>query len=526
MSSRAHYQQRLAALVGQPALLTGLRRGVERETLRVAVDGKLAMTPHAPALGSAMTHPLITTDFSESLLEFITPVSASINDTLKVLRDVHRFVHRQLPDERLWPMSMPCYVPSEEAIPLARYGSSNPARMKTIYRTGLHHRYGSVMQLIAGVHYNLSFSDELWQLLSGSGSPLTQDQRSAAYMGLIRNFRRQAYVVPYLFGASPSLCRSFVNLKGSQLPFACTAGGTCYLPHATSLRMSDLGYTNRAQARLTIDYNSLDAYLAGLARAISTPEPQFAALGGGVGDDYRQLNGNILQIENELYAPIRPKRSLAEGETPLSGLRRHGIEYVEVRTLDLDPFEPIGVSGDSLRFLDLLLLDCALDDSPPFALGEMAEAARNFNEVVLYGRHPTLKLLQRGIEVGLRQQLDALCQRLEPLACLMDQISSDGGYLQALLAQQAKVCDDRLTPSAQVLEAILGGDGNNRPLAMRLAEAQHQQLLGEAYEQFDDAAFQQLARESLARQAELDSAPQQPFAEFLADYYRRALAQA
>lgn len=525
MSCAVPYPQRLAALAARPQLLTGLSRGVERETLRVTADGKLALTPHAAVLGSAMTHPLITTDFSESLLEFITPVSSSINDTLKVLRDLHRFVHRQLPDERLWPMSMPCYVPSEAAIPLAHYGSSNQARMKTIYRMGLHHRYGSVMQLIAGVHYNLSFSDELWQLLSGSSSPLTQDQRSAAYMGLIRNFRRQAYVVPYLFGASPSLCRSFVNLKGSQLPFACTPGGTCYLPYATSLRMSDLGYTNSAQARLTVDYNSLDAYLAGLAQAISTPEPQFAALGVVVDGQYRQLNGNILQIENELYAPIRPKRSLTAGETPLSGLRQRGIEYVEVRTLDLDPFEPIGVSGDSLRFLDLLLLDCALNDSPPFAPGEMAEAARNFNEVVLAGRDPALKLLQRGIEVGLRQQLEALCQRLEPLACLLDQVSADGGYLQALLAQQAKVRDARLTPSARVLEAILGGDGNNRPLAMRLAAEQRQQLLSEAYEQFDDATFARLAAESLARQAELDAAPQQPFAEFLADYYRRALAR-
>ena len=525
MDHSSNYQQRLAALAAQPQLLTGLRRGVERETLRVTLEGKLAMTPHTAVLGSAMTHPLITTDFSESLLEFITPVSASINDTLRVLRDLHRFVHRQLPDERLWPLSMPCYVPSEAAIPLAHYGSSNLARMKTTYRRGLHHRYGSVMQLIAGVHYNLSISDELWQLLSGSAQPLSQDQRSAAYMGLIRNFRRHAYVVPYLFGASPSLCRSFVNLKGSQLPFACTPGGTCYLPYATSLRMSDLGYTNSVQARLNIDYNSLPAYLAGLEQAISTPEPQFEALGIEVDGEYRQLNANILQIENELYAPIRPKRSLAAGETPLSGLRQRGIEYVEVRTLDIDPFASIGVNGDSLRFIDLLLLDCALNDSPPFAAGEMAEAARNFNEVVIAGRDPALKLTLRGIEVGLRQQLEALCQRLEPLACLLDHVSPDGGYLQALLAQQAKVRDASLTPSARVLEALHAGDGNNLPLAMQLAAAQREQLLSDDYEQFDDASLAQLAAESLARQAELDSAPQPPFAEFLADYYRRALAR-
>ena len=515
--------QGLMRLAAEPALLTELRRGVERETLRVTERGQLAMTPHDPKLGSALTHPLITTDFSESLLEFITPVAATIDETLVTLRDIHRFVHRQLPEQRLWPMSMPCYVPSEGEIPVARYGSSNVGRMKTLYRVGLHHRYGSVMQLIAGVHYNLSFSDRLWQQILGSEQPLDAAQRSACYMGLIRNFRRQAWVVPYLFGASPSLCRSFVNLKGSELPFACTAGGTCYLPYATSLRMSDLGYTNRAQARLSVDYNSLPAYLAAIEAAITTPEPTFEAIGVCVDGDYRQLNANILQIENELYAPIRPKRSLKAGETPLSALRRHGIEYVEVRTLDLDPFEPTGINPDALRFIDLLMLDCALADHRPFAAGEMAEAVANFNQVVLYGRDPGLQLTVAGIERPLRQLLLDLCQRLEPLAVLLDGVSPDGGYLAALNAQHAKVLDPALTPSAKVLEAILGQDGNNRPLAMRLAERHRQYFLEGEYEQLDEQRFAELARQSLAAQAAIDSEPQLPFDQFLAQYYRRAV---
>ncbi|MBQ1784748.1 MAG: glutamate--cysteine ligase [Gammaproteobacteria bacterium] len=518
--------QGLKRLATKPALLTDLRRGVERETLRVTARGQLAVDPHSPKLGAALTHPLITTDFSESLLEFITPVAATIEETLVTLRDIHRFVHRQLPEQRLWPMSMPCYVPSEGEIPVARYGSSNVGRMKTLYRVGLHHRYGSVMQLIAGAHYNISFSDRLWQQILGTDEPLHSAQRSACYMGLIRNFRRQAWVIPYLFGASPSLCRSFVNLKGSELPFACTPGGTCYLPYATSLRMSDLGYTNRAQARLSVDYNSLPAYLAAIEAAISTPEPTFEAIGVRVDGGYRQLNANILQIENELYAPIRPKRSLKTGETPLSALRRHGIEYVEVRTLDLDPFEPTGINPDALRFIDLLLLDCALAEPRPFAVGELAEASHNFNQVVLYGRDPQLQLTVAGIDRPLRQLLVELCQRLEPLAALMDGVSLDGGYLNALSAQHAKVLDPSLTPSARVLEAILGQDGNNKPLAMRLAENHRHYFLESGYEQLDESGFEQLARQSLAEQAAMDAQPQQPFDEFLEQYYRRAVEPA
>lgn len=516
-------QQRLNRLAAEPQRLTEVRRGVERETLRVTASGQLALSPHSQALGAALTHPLITTDFSESLLEFITPVEATIDGTLATLRDIHRFVHQRLDGERLWPLSMPCYVPSEGEIPVARYGSSNLGRMKTLYRTGLHHRYGSVMQLIAGVHYNLSLSDGLWQQILGQVEPLTIAQRSACYMGLVRNFRRIAYAVPYLFGASPSLCRSFVNLKGSKLPFACTPGGTCYLPHATSLRMSDLGYTNRVQARLNVDYDSLDGYMAAIQAAITTPEPQFEAIGVQVNGEYRQLNANILQIENELYAPIRPKRSLQHDETPLLGLRRRGVEYVEVRTLDLDPFEPTGVNGDALRFLDLLVVDCALRDSAPFAIGEAAEAARAFSAVVLYGRDPELKLECQGQALSLRSELLTLCDRLEPIAVLWDQVSTDGGYLQALLAQRAKVLDPELTPSARVLAAILGGDGNNRPLAMRLAEEHRAAFLDQGYERYGESELNAMVDQSLQQQQALDAAPQIPFEQYLADYYRRAV---
>ena len=159
----AHWQLQMRELVASdPSLLTQIGRGIERECLRVTAEGTLAQTPHPRALGSALTHPSITTDYSEALLEFITPVSRDIDETLDILARIHGFVYRQLGDELLWSSSMPCIVSGDAGIPVARYGQSNVGRMKTVYRYGLGHRYGRLMQAIAGVHYNFSMPEAYW----------------------------------------------------------------------------------------------------------------------------------------------------------------------------------------------------------------------------------------------------------------------------------------------------------------------------------------------------------------------------
>ncbi len=357
-----------------------LSRGVERETLRYNADGSLATTPHPQGLGSAYTNEWITTDFSESLLEFITPVSHQVDTLLGQLKDIHHFAQTKMGEEKMWPLSMPCYVADEELINLAQYGSSNSGRMKTLYREGLKRRYGSLMQIISGVHFNFSFPDSFWDSLYGEQTEQQrQDSKSEGYFSLIRNYYRLGWLIPYFFGASPAICSSFIRGRDTKLPFE-NIGKTLYLPHATSLRLSDLGYTNNAQSSLKIGFNSLEQYLEGLNQAIRTPSPEFAEIGVKVGDEYRQLNANVLQIENELYAPIRPKRVAKSGEKPSQALGRGGVEYIEVRSLDVNPYSAVGINEDQVRFLDLFLTWAALSESKPMTDCELQCWRANWNK--------------------------------------------------------------------------------------------------------------------------------------------------
>ncbi len=338
--------------------IQGIRRGIERETLRVNPNGTLSQTDHPKALGSALTHPLITTDFSESLLEFITPAQSDIATTLAQLEDIHRFAVRQLGSERLGAGSMPCYIEHQDQIRLAQYGTSNVGRMKTVYRQGLKNRYGSMMQAISGVHFNFSIPVEFWQhyqQLLNDTSPL-DEFISSQYLSLIRNYKRFVWLIVYLFGASPTLCKSFLEGRQSKYPFAELGQGSLYLPYATSLRMSDLGYTNSAQSALAVSYDSLSEYVSGLQRAISTESNEYQSIGIKVNGEYQQLNANILQIENEFYSTIRPKRTIKSGERPTCALSKRGVEYIEVRALDVNPFSPVGIDADQMRFLDVFLL--------------------------------------------------------------------------------------------------------------------------------------------------------------------------
>ena len=321
--------------------LRGMRRGIEKESLRADEQGTLAVTPHPAALGSALTHPHITTDFSESQLELITGVHAGVADCLDELRQVHQFVYRALGDELMWVDSMPCRLPGDETIPLGSYGNSNVGRAKSVYRMGLGQRYGRRMQTISGIHYN-------WSL------PGLSDED---HFALIRNFRRHSFLLLYLFGASPALCSTFVDGRPHELlPLG---ADTLHMPHGTSLRMGRLGYQSDAQASITASFNNLESYAASLHDALTRPYLPYEAIGlRNLGGEYNQLSTTLLQIENEVYGAIRPKRTIHVGERPLHALRERGVEYIEVRCMDLDPFEPLGINAETMRFLDVFLLHC------------------------------------------------------------------------------------------------------------------------------------------------------------------------
>ncbi|MDB5868281.1 MAG: glutamate-cysteine ligase, partial [Polaromonas sp.] len=330
-SADAILQERLTALT--PQQLKGMRRGIEKESLRAQPSGALALTPHPASLGSALTHPSITTDFSESQVELVTAAHASPEAALEELTQLHQFTYRALQetgDEMLWVSSMPCGLPTDETIPIARFGASNVGRAKSVYRMGLSHRYGRRMQTISGIHYN-------WSLPG-----VTSEQ----YFALIRNFRRHAFLLLYLFGASPAVCSTFVASRQHELQELTDT--TMYMPHGTSLRMGRLGYQSDAQASLAVSYNSLEGYGASLQDALSRPYPAYEKVGiRNPGGDYNQLATTLLQIENEFYGTIRPKRVIRQGERPLHALRERGVEYIEVRLMDLDPFEPVGINAQT-----------------------------------------------------------------------------------------------------------------------------------------------------------------------------------
>lgn len=504
---------------GRTALL-GMLRGIEREALRIDVAGYLALDTHPLELGSALMHSRITTDYSEALLEFITPVNNKVEPLLEGLTETHAFSVRHLHGQRLWPVSMPCYVKDEHNIPVARYGSSNTGKMKTLYRKGLTYRYGALMQIISGVHFNFSVSQELWQSLYeiGDKSLTFEDFISESYFGLIRNYRRLVWVLPYLFGASPALCSSFIKGQKTDLQFEKSGRGTLYLPYATSLRMSDLGYTNKEQEDLNISYNSLPEYLAGVNAAIKMPSANFANIGVKVDGEYRQLNANVLQIENEFYSPIRAKRVTRSGEKPSEALARAGVEYIEVRALDVNPFSPIGIEASQVRFLDLFLLYCLLTESPKSDIKEEARLSANLKSVVLEGRKPDLKLLTSTGTLSLKSWLETLFDTLQPLAKLLDGEASD--YQTALAHWRRAVDDPNQTLSGQVIQHLIAKGQDHGQWVMKLAEQYHQYFIDYPLSAETIAQYQAEAKSSLEKQAELEAAQSAiSFDDYLKDYF-------
>ncbi|MCE9686576.1 glutamate--cysteine ligase [Shewanella sp. AS16] len=518
MKSFSQLVEHLSDAQGRTALL-GISRGIEREALRIDPHGMLALDPHPRALGSALTHSRITTDYSEALLEFITPVHSDIDELLEGLTETHAFSVRNLNGQWLWPVSMPCYVGDEKDIPIAQYGSSNIGRMKTLYRKGLTLRYGALMQIISGVHFNFSVSHELWQRLyelSDKKLPLAQFI-SESYFGLIRNYRRLVWVLPYLFGASPALCSSFIKEQNSSFNFSSMGKGTLYLPYATSLRMSDLGYTNKEQENLNISYNSLDAYLAGVSQATHMPSASFAQIGVKVDGEYRQLNANVLQIENEFYSPIRAKRVTRAGEKPSEALARAGVEYIEVRALDVNPFSPVGIEASQVRFLDLFLLYCLLSDSPPSNAEEENEMTANLKAVVSEGRKPGLELQRGGLAIGREAWLNELFGELKPLALLLD--GDDNDYQVALETWFAAIADPDLTLSGRVLQEIKARNCDHGKWVMDLAHEYHQLLSDYPLSDEVIAGYRAEALASLASQSALEAEHGESFDDFLADYF-------
>ena len=497
---------------------TAICRGIEKECLRVTREGRISRRAHPQALGSALTNPYITTDFSEALLEFITPKDPSIDGSLQMLEDIHRFTLENMAQgEIFWASSMPCPAGTEGEVPIASYGSSNIGRLKRLYRTGLSYRYDSLMQAIAGLHYNFSMPEEFWppyQRITGFEGSL-KDFRTESYLHLIRNFHRHSWLLLYLFGASPAAASSFVEGREHRLQRMDT--GTMYLPDATCLRMGRLGYQSDAQKSLFVCYNDLPTYVDCLQGAIKTPYPPYQEIGHKVNGSYRQINVNLLQLENEFYSTIRPKRVARSGERPLDALVRGGVEYVELRALDLNPFLPLGIDAEQVRFLDAFLLHCLLRESPQCNRAEFFEVAGNIARVVEKGRDTSISLNQGGAPVKLADWAEDFLGDMKHSAALLDHFHG-GGYLESVERQKAKLDNPALTPSGMMVDAMERDGLSFCEFSMEASRQHAQTLLSEPLSEDMRELMERTSTESLVRKRQVEEADEIGFDEFLRDW--------
>ena len=505
------------------AALRGMRRGIEKESLRVAQDGLLAQTPHPERLGSALTHAHITTDFSESQLELITGVFADTEACLAELDQVHRFVYSELEGEILWAASMPCVLKSDDQVPIAHFGSSNVGMAKTVYRRGLGHRYGRLMQTISGIHYNFSMPEAFWSWLKRT-TGAEQDIQTLAtehYFSLIRNFRRRSWLLLYLLGASPAVCRSFLSGRAHELE--AFDDGSLYMPYATSLRMGGLGYQSDAQGTLEVSYNGFEDYALTLRDALVRPYPPYEAIGLVKDGEFQQLSTSLLQIENEFYGTIRPKRSTEPGERPLHALGTRGVEYVEVRCLDLNPFLPLGIDAETIRFLDAFLLDCLLSDSPPDTPDEIAECGRNQTRIVNEGRAPGLELEQDGRPRDRGEWATEILDGCSRAAELLDAARGGSGCSDAIATQRRRVADPDLTPSARILAEMSRNDVPFFRMAMSASELHARHFLGRPLDAETLARMRAESEASLATRAAIEAADVMDFATYRQQYIEQEL---
>jgi glutamate--cysteine ligase len=378
------------------------------------------------------------------------------------------------------------------------------------------------MQSIAGIHFNYSAPAGLWLALHQlENSPLDQEQfTNAGYFGLIRNFQRIGWLILYLFGASPAICKSFFKSRPALMSqFEEFDQGTLYHPFATSLRMSDIGYKSKNQANLNIDYNSLPGYVASLTDAIQTPFPDYEKIGIVVDGEYRQLNSNILQIENEFYSTIRPKQIAESCEKPTLALKRRGVRYVEMRSLDLDLFNPAGIAEASARFIEALLLTCLLKDSPENSERDFQVNNANQLAVANFGRLPGLELDRNHQKIPLQDWAFEILEAMQPVCAILDRDDSARPYSAALEQQALLVRNPDLTASARMLENMgrlrqpFAGFALNKSAEYRHYFSQYKPDSAVAQQ------FTEMAELSHAKQRALENKEQIPFADFLTNYF-------
>ena len=427
-----------------------ISRGIEKESLRVKNNAQLSQRNHPKELGSPLTNKFITTDFSEALIELVTPTFNSVDEVYEFLLDLHIFTANAMEsDEVLWSNSMPCFIGDESEIRIAEYGSSNIGKLKNIYRKGLRVRYGSIMQCVAGIHYNFSIDDDSLRLFN---KDLNKETKSDIYLGLIRNFKRNFWFLLYFFGASPIFDKSFVSGRNHSIKN--TNKSDLYDEYATSLRMSEVGYQSYHQKALDIKYNSLDSFIESLKKGIFEEYEVFKSLGlYDENNERQQISSGILQIENELYDSIRPKRKGASETRPIELLSTQGIEYVEVRGIDLSPNTLTGISKSEMRLLDVFLIHCLVSESESVSQSEYDEMNKNYVTAIHSGSDLDQKLSFNGSELSIGNKISNISEELLLIAKELNSIDHE-------FEKSVSDCLNMENKSRQLLNNILGSDNS------------------------------------------------------------------
>lgn len=436
--------------------------GLEKEALRVTPEGRLALSGHPAAFGNKLTNPEITTDFSESQLEMITAPADSIDKTYDNLTRIQSGVEKALEGELLWPLSMPGILPEEHKIPIARYDGSDEGRENEIYRNGLAIRYGKKMQMISGIHYNFSFSKSLLKKLYKRSGKKTgfKKFRNDVYFKTARNFLRYRWLLLYFFGASPVADKTYeqeftTHLKIQNKQCSCIKDIRPYNKnHTTSLRMSRFGYSNEQTNDSYKAYNSLDEYIQFLQTGLNTRSEKYSKIGVCRDGVQIQLNDNLFQKESEYYSPIRFKQKPIKGESQIEALQKRGVDYIELRIFDINPFEKAGISKSRLYFLHLFLLYCLLQDSPALTNREYDIINKNHHLTALKGRKKGLKLYAGSRRIFFESWAKRILKDMYKLAFFLDREAKITHYRSSLRSEYRKLYDKNLLPSSMILKAM------------------------------------------------------------------------
>lgn len=371
--------------------------GIEWESLRAKDDGKLSLTPHPAVFGDKLTNPLITTDFSESQIEIITPTFDTIDDAFENFSLLSDMVNASLPrDEYLWFQSIPCILPYWDQIPIAQYSEEGESSQK--YREDLARRYGVKKQMISGVHFNFSFSERfLKKLYSLENDDLSfKDFKDDIYLKIARNYLRYCWLIIYLTGCSIGSHKTFSN-DCIHLMDAKDDYGSYYSTRGPSFRNASCGYKNLKD--LYPSYNSVNEF---------------------VGDINSFIDNGDLSEAKELYTQIRLKPK--NPKDLLNSLKDSGIEYIEIRTLDINPFYQCGIVNRDMKFLHLFLIYMLVKDESDY-LAWQNEAKINEERTAESGYVDSMRLLRDGCEVTLK---DWAYEIINEMYDMCDELKIDG----------------------------------------------------------------------------------------------------